>query len=412
MIYKELKGRFATFEALKAWFATEEGGRLTVRDGGDSSLALIHYDKELSNMVAPHVEHFRSVIWNKETNSLVCAGPSRGRKFNDAVDKELSAFTAEEFIDGVMINMFWHADDWQLATRTQIGAHCRYYGGDSHFDELFWATFKDSGLNTDAFDKEFCYSWVLQHPKERIVVAPAHGIPRIYLVEVSKIAVDGERILCDLAGVSDALKRFVPACYSLGSLEAVKEHVATWGRRLGHQYQGVVLKSLGGRWKLRTNQYDEARHLRGNCPNRSYRWLELWSESKLGKYLRVYPEEDADANILIGRYKNLTQELHRRYIEIYRERRYPLGEAPHKFRKLLWELHQAGSGTYFPKVRDFMNEQDTARKLWLLNYEVRYGADHNPVPVAKRQPKADATVAVGVDSKADNSAGAAAKSDD
>jgi hypothetical protein len=416
-IYSELKARFATFAALRTWLETEEGGRLTVRDT-EKGLALIHYDKELSNMAAPHVEHFRSVIWNKETNTPVCAGPSRGRKFGDA---PAGGFTAEEFIDGVMINMFWHGDDWQLATRTQIGAHCRYYSTDTHFDELFWATFKDSGLTTDVFDKELCYSWVLQHPKERIVVAPAHGIPRIYLVEVSKSTAGGERRLFDLADVGDALKRFVPARYSLGSLEAVKEHVATWGRRLGHQYQGVVLKHLGNRWKLRTNQYDEARHLRGNCPNRGYRWLELWGEGKLGKYLRIYPEEDAEANIHVGRYKNLTQELHRRYVEIYRDRRYPLGEAPHKFRKLLWELHQAGSGTYFPKVREFMNLQDTARKLWLINYEVRYGADHNPVPVAKRQLKADATgggaAAIGVDGKADNpdrptgGAGAAAGSD-
>lgn len=411
MIYKELKTRFATFAALRTWFETEEGGRLTVRDT-EKGLALIHYDKELSVMAAPHVEHFRSVIWNKETNTPVCAGPSRGRKFSDAVDKALPVgeCVAEEFIDGVMINMFWHGDDWQLATRTQIGAHCRYYSTDTHFDELFWTTFKDSGLTMDVLNKEFCYSWVLQHPKERIVVAPAHGIPRIYLVELSKVAADGERAVFDLATASDALKRFLPARYALGSLEAVKEHVATWGRRLGHQYQGVVLKSMGSRWKLRTNQYDEARYLRGNCPNRGYRWLELWVSSKLGKYLRIYPEEDADANIHVGRYKDLTQELHRRYIEIYRDRRYPLGEAPHKFRKLLWELHQAGSGTYFPKVREFMNLQDTARKLWLINYEVRYGANHNPVPLTKRS-----TVALGVDGKADNpdrpTAGAAAGSD-
>jgi hypothetical protein len=383
LIYKNLKERFATFEALRTWFATEEGGRLTVRDG-DKNLAMIHYEKELSNMAAPHVNHFRSVIWNKETNTPICAGPCRGAKFSDAPSSD---FTAEEFIDGVMINMFWHNDEWKLATRTQIGAHCRYYS-DSHFDELFWTTFKDSGLTTDVFNTAECYSWVLQHPKERIVVAPAHGIPRIYLVEVSQITADGGQQMFDLAGISEALKRFLPARYALGSLEAVKEHVTVWGRRLGHQYQGVVLKSLGKRWKLRTNAYDEARHLRGNSANRSYRWLTMWSENKLGKYLRLYPEEDAEANTLIGRYKDLTQELHTRYTEIYRDRRYPLGAAPHKFRKLLWELHQAGNGTYFPKVRDFMNSQDTARKLWLINYEVRYGAEHNPAPAGKRLPAA------------------------
>ena len=383
MIYKNLKERFATFEALRAWFATEEGGRLTVRNSDSDGLALIHYDKETTNMSAPHVDYFRSVIWNKETNTPVCAGPCRGSKFSKATEGE---FVAEEFIDGVMINMFWSASEWHLATRTQIGAHCRYYS-DSHFDELFWATFKDNGLTTDMLDKSQCYSWVLQHPKERIVVEPAYGIPRIYLVEVSQIAADGGHQVFDLATQPESLKRFLPLRYALGSLEAVKEHVAIWGRRLGHQYQGVVLKSVDGtakRWKLRTNAYDEVRYLRGNCPNRGYRWLTLWSENRLGKYLRLYPEEDAEANILIGRYKELTQELHRRYMEIYRDRRYPLGAAPHKFRKLLWELHQAGNGSYFPKVRDFMNLQDTARKLWLLNYEVRYGADHNPAPVAKR----------------------------
>jgi hypothetical protein len=381
MIYKNLKERFATFEALRAWFATEEGGRLTVRESG--TLALVHYDKETTVMAAPHVNHFRSVIWSKKTNTPVCVGPCRGSKFAEAPEGD---FVAEEFIDGVMINMFWHDDEWHLATRTQIGAHCRYYS-DGHFDELFWATFKDSGLTTDMLDKSQCYSWVLQHPKERIVVEPAYGIPRIYLVEVSQVAADGGHQVFDLATQPESLKRFLPLRYALGSLEAVKEHVTIWGRRLGHQYQGVVLKSGGGgakRWKLRTNAYDEARHLRGNCPNRGYRWLTLWSENKLGKYLRLYPEEDAEANILVGRYKELTQELHRRYMEIYRDRRYPLGAAPHKFRKLLWELHQAGNGSYFPKVRDFMNLQDTARKLWLLNYEVRYGADHNPAPVAKR----------------------------
>lgn len=396
-IYKNLKDRFATFDELKAWFATEEGGRLTVRDNA-SPLAMIHYVKELSNMSAPHVEYFRSVIWNKETNTPVCAAPCRGRKFNDAVDNAvaINECVVEEFIDGVMINMFWHGDDWHLATRTQLGAHCRYYSSDTCFDELFWMAFRDNDLTTDMLDKTVCYSWVLQHPKERIVVSPTHGIPRICMVEASRISADGTHTL---VAVSAAAGIPTPSCYMLASLEAVKEHVVTWGRRLGHQYQGVVIKKQSAdaegvkRWKLRTNQYDEARHLRGNHANRNYRWLELWSEGKLGKYLRVFPEEDADANGLIYRYKANTQELHRRYVEIYRDRRYPLGEAPHKFRKLLWELHQKGDGAYFPSVRDFMNSQDTARKLWVINYASRYGTAHNPAPLAKRQPQTEPAAA-------------------
>ena len=90
--------------------------------------------------------------------------------------------------------------------------------------------------------------------------------------------------------------------------------------------------------------------------------------------MRLYPEEKCDAETLINGFKDATQELHTLYLRIYRSKEMPLGEAPRKYRKLLWDLHQSGGGAYFPNVRTFMNEQDTARKLWLLNYEERYGS--------------------------------------
>jgi hypothetical protein len=57
---------------------------------------------------------------------------------------------------------------------------------------------------------------------------------------------------------------------------------------------------------------------------------------------------------------------------VYRERAFPLKEAPQKYRKLLWDARQDGTCAYFPNMRKFMNNQDTARKLWLVNYELRY----------------------------------------
>jgi hypothetical protein len=72
------------------------------------------------------------------------------------------------------------------------------------------------------------------------------------------------------------------------------------------------------------------------------------------------------------------------YLKVYREKVLPLGEAPQKYRKLLWDAHKAGKGAYFPNLRSFMNEQDTARKLWLVNYEVRYPL--TPAPTIDASP--------------------------
>jgi len=217
-------------------------------------------------------------------------------------------------------------------------------------------------------DTSVAYSWVLQHPEERIVAAAPYGIARLFLIQAT-----GEASATDNIGAR--LQPFRPAVYpSLKSLEDVKEFVFSQGRRLGAQFQGVCLKTKDARYKLRTNEYDEARLLRGNQAKRPYLWLERWSEGRLGQYLRLYPEEACDAETVVGQFKDATQELHALYLQVYRQKTMPLGQAPQKYRKLLWDLHQTGGGAYFPNARAFMNKQETARKLWVVNYEVRFGA--------------------------------------
>jgi hypothetical protein len=380
--YKNLIDRFATSEALFAHLKSAEGGGLTVavpEFTAANPLAVITYNKEKSNMAHPDVEYFRSVVWDLRKNRPVCVAPSHGRKFAE-LEAEGAAvpetFLVEDFVDGVMINMFHHAGDWKLATRSRLDADGNFYGK-RPFSELFWETFGNAGLKKEDFDTAHCYSWVLQHPEERTVVAPAYGIAKIVPVEAYTIVEDGSvtvRSGADLTVILPArAKTLVLEEHKLAKIGDVKARVEAWGRRFGGQWQGLVVKSGAQRWKLRSSQYDAARQLRGNQANRTYRWLELWGK-KLEDYLRLFPEERADAEAAVAAFKVCTQELYDLYQKVYRRRELPLGKAPQKFRKLLWEAHQKNAGAYFANTRKFMNEQDTARKVWLVNYEKRYGA--------------------------------------
>jgi hypothetical protein len=277
----------------------------------------------------------------------------------------------EEFIDGVMINMFHDGSQWQLATRTQLGAKGTFYGKRS-FADLFWETFKSAGLDVALLETDETYSWVLQHPEERIVVAPEYGIPRLYLVEIRRT---DTMALADEDSQTAAMRAMRPQDHAdLKTLEDVSERVSAWGKRFGAKWQGLVIYgSDGTRYKIRSNEYEEARHLRGNQAKRPFTWLERWGENKLAQYLRLYPEERVEAEALVARFKACTQELYDLYQKVYRQRAFPLREAPQKYRKLLWDCHAANAGAYFPNTRTFMNQQDTARKLWLCNYEARYG---------------------------------------
>jgi hypothetical protein len=382
--YKNLIDRFATSEALFAHLKSAEGGGLVVtvpEFTADNPLAVITYNKEKSNMAHPDVEYFRSVVWDLRKNRPVCVAPSRGRKFADAVAS--APFMVEDFVDGVMINMFHHAGIWHITTRSRLDADSGFYSKRT-FADLFWETFRNTGLKKEDFSTAYGYSWVMQHPDERVVVAPPYGIAKLTLVEATEIHADGTVTVTSGGGaLRDA--DFVPAKakallleeHILTSLADVKARVEAWGRRFGSQWQGLVVKAMGPdgqprRWKLRSSQYDAARLLRGNQANRVYRWMELWGK-KLEDYMRLFPEERSDAETAIAAFKACTQELYDLYQKVYRRRELPLGKAPQKYRKLLWDAHKANAGAYFANTRKFMNEQDTARKVWLINYERRYG---------------------------------------
>jgi len=371
---------YPTAEALIAYLKSPEGGKLVVRDfraPGDPYV-LIHYDKDTSDMTHINTNIFRSIVWNMETNRPAGISPSRGLRFSTAPSPAFFAgFRVEEFVDGVMINAFYDgkSEAWQISSRTQIGATGSFYGRRS-FADLFHETCKVQGIDMTTFDPTLCYSFVLNHPEERIVVPALYGTPTLTLVETYRIRGDtGNFEILDVT-LPNVKK---PVYYlTLETLEGIATYVAARNAADRYNFQGVVLKGFTVnhcyRYKNRSLLYAHARFLRGNQAKLPFRWLELWSNSgrAFHEYLEIYPEETVSANEIVERFKACTQTFHDLYIQVYKKHELPLGAAPQKYRKLIWEARQRGVASYFPALRDFMNGQDTARKLWLVNYEVRY----------------------------------------
>jgi hypothetical protein len=378
-MFSDIIARFPTAEAFIAWLKTDEGGRLVIRDEfatPDSPLVIIHYDKKKSDMEVAHAGLFRSVVWNMNTNRPVFVAPRRAATVEPAGLQDIQR--VEDFIDGVMINMFHDGRGWRLATRTQLDAPGHFYGTRS-FADLFWETFRGKGLTVDSLCPSETYSWVLQHPDERVVCPIPYGIPNLYLVEVGTITQNGTFTRVDVS--SGKFHAMLPTKHDISTAQEIHDRVAAWGKRFGSAWKGLVVYTADGhRYKIRSAEYDAVAALRGNQAKRPFLWLERWSERKLTAYLRAFPEETHAAEAIVQRYKDLTQEFFDLYQQVYVSHGLPLGSAPHKFRKLLWEGRQGGKlHRYFGDFRTFMNEQDTARKLWLINYEERYVAAAGPM---------------------------------
>jgi len=98
---------------------------------------------------------------------------------------------AEEFIEGTMINVFFDSKcqeggHWQIATRNTVGGDVSFYKwSNMTFNQMFMETCIINNFDIQNLNPRYCYSFILQHPANRIVIP--FKIPQLYLVAVYEI---------------------------------------------------------------------------------------------------------------------------------------------------------------------------------------------------------------------------------
>jgi len=374
-VYKDLIAAFPTWSAL-CTHLVGESCRLRVDDHSlpDSPFALIRYVKGQSVLSNPVVRAFRSVVWDTMAHRPVSVTSWKSADGESVPDMPLdtSGYTLEMFTDGTLIGMFWDSYNgkWRIHTRSILDARCRYFSATRTFEDMFWEA--AHGFDLRVLDRSHSYSWVLQHPENRIVCRVSS--PRINIVDDCTIASD--------SSVSWERPSFVtvPVITGLADWDAVRARIAEWNTRFRYDCQGIVIKNNHGqRWKLRTPEYNRIRLLRGNSPRRDYNWLKAWTDGSLQNYLTVFPEERRMADGIVNRWKQMTADVYRIYGEAFKGRSLARSEIHPKYRPFVYGLHNLFVETLKPagKVVDwktclaFMNTKDVAQMLYAINWELR-----------------------------------------
>jgi hypothetical protein len=167
---------------------------------------IVRYNKpSLSKDLIPSYGIFRSVVINS-LNNVVCFAPPKSfhaDKFMEMYhlenkSEERKHIIAQEFVEGTMINVFFDpaASSWQIATRSTVGANISFFkGSDSKtFNEMFQDACAENGIFIQTLNPMYCYSFVLQHPCNRIVVP--FSKPQLYLIEVYNIQHNLDGSIC------------------------------------------------------------------------------------------------------------------------------------------------------------------------------------------------------------------------
>lgn len=307
---------------------------LNIKEDTDlTSLYLLSYKKNISDLTNPIVKECRGIILEKETNKIVCYTFNKSIEHNcnindqyvsvpDAIDYNTTVI--QESIDGTQIRLYYYNNEWQVATTRCINAKYARWQSDKSFYELFLQC--NSSLDYDTLDITKCYSFVIRHPENRIVVK--YSIPSLCHV-LTRSKEEPYYESNDYIGVN---KPEIITFDSFNDILSTVENELSWNT------EGFVLCDINyNRMKIKSKAYLDIKELRGNTNNLLYRYCELRNSDDINNYLYYYEEDISKFEFYESRIFTLASMIHKEYVNKHIKRLN--NQITWQFRPTIYTLH-------------------------------------------------------------------------
>lgn len=355
-------------------------------------LILFKYNKKECDMNDDLVRRCRGLIIEKKNKTIICSPPGKSLQISDFMktynDVSHENIVVEEFIDGTMINVFHFNNDWMLSTRSCIGADCKWFSKKS-FKEMFDES--KGNLSFENINKKWCLTFVLRHQENRIV--KDYKKSDIVLVNVKEIN-NGNIIQVNLDKAQQIFKDNntiieIPKKFKFNSWKEIYTSCET----LPYDNQGYVIKYFDEllcvfdeninernkiyhcemRTKIRNNNYNNVKFLKGNNNNIHYNFLRLRQCSKLKEYLKYFPEHTELFNDFTQELYFVTTEIFKYYLDFRVNKSINYEDIPEEYRKHIYKLHGVYLNTRLPitynYVINFVNKMDIPLLLHTINFQ-------------------------------------------
>ena len=438
----ESSGFSTEMDDLRSW-CSEHGTVVHYSKTSSGVFYTLKYDRaKLTDEQYSTLGRFRSVVFDRE-GKICCIAPPKMLKIGDAlssvaVNSAGGYLHAEEFVEGVMFNLFHHDDKWFVATKSCVGEvsydHMKDAPGGgaaaSEVDGAATAAATAAASASAAFQrlsvqeilrrricdtlslltggleavpKQYCYSFVLQHPKNQIVNEVT--APKVYLVAVYELSVINDvthaiRLERDIfstafsgavfhtpSGLScvadandDTTATLTPNtvadyCKMYGSLET-----------RGASLPGVVFldADTGFCYKQRNPKYESVKKRKGMEQKLLSQYLYLRKERTIDEYLKYHPQHNRAFNEFREKLHEYTLRLYTSYIDHYvKKNSKPLKEYDRELRTHMYKLHydvflatMKETGAFVTKhtVINYVNNLVPAQQLACLNLSGLSGA--------------------------------------
>jgi uncharacterized glyoxalase superfamily protein PhnB len=414
-IFKDLIEKYPTWDELQKYLESNEGGLFRVVDKNDDGFCLIRYEKGTTKMDLPHSKWFRSVVWNTKTNQPVCIAPPKAAvdEFPYKTLKEVTdaGIVCQELLEGFMINCFRVADSEELhiTSRSKLNAAGKFYSEKS-FRELFMEAYMNTTdcphysetiiqdnsqhlTKPDSSKNEVAtfFSFLVQHTGHRIV--KLNDKNRVYLIHSGVVYGDGRVEILDspdtvkeqpnienMALEQKAAKgSYAKIAAQASELTDDLTEVQRWIKKelldRDWSFQGLVFKDKeGNRWRFRSEKYAVVKTLRGNSPSIQERFVQLYTQNLITKYLEYYSEDIMHFAVHMMFMDAIVKMIYDFYVDLHITKVKKAEEIDKMFLPHLYSIHgiylsqlrPTGKKVNFDEIKIYLHKQPWQRLVFLM----------------------------------------------
>jgi len=418
-----------TFHNLRSW-CSDNGLMVHYSKTPSGTFYVLKYDRaKLKDAEYETVGRFRSVVFDSN-GEICCIAPPKMLKLTEEmkswpVNSECGHLSAEELVEGMMVNLFYYkgTEKWYVSTKSSVGEVSFDHIHEAAAATVEGATVEGGKLNIqevlrrricdilsvlpgglEIIPKQYCYSFVLQHPKNQIVNVIT--VPKLYLVAVYEIvhpeyADTATATATATVGVSAIrLERDIFSSSFGGTVshmpsgltcvadetDAITTHtVDDYCRMYGStetrsvSLPGVVFqdRDTGFCYKQRNPKYESVKKRKGVEQKLMAQYLQLRKDRAIDEYLKYHPQHSRVFNTFRERLHEYTMRLYDAYIEHYvKKNAKSLKEYDRELKTHMYKLHydvflatMKEAGTFVTKhtVINYVNQLAAAQQLACLN---------------------------------------------
>ena len=306
----------------------------------------------------PWIRYCRGSIIDTKSNRLVCIPPQKAQVETDVV-KLINNYSEEHLyqplIDGTMINMFYYNDEWMIATRSNIGAK-NSWDSKEPFNKMFLEVYGSDWFNE--LKKEYCYSFVLHHEKNRIVSPIEQNA--IFLVENHSIK-NGIIKREELQKITNITNVF----------NLTKTMIKDYQGDLFFPIKGFTIKTNTNRLNWINPNYKYVESLKMNFNNKYLNYISLRQQHLLKEYLVYFPEDSYDFEEYRNEFNRIKVILYGRYVSRFIRKEIETKDIEYSLKPLVYELHNhykdTGQKINLKVVSDYLHSLDGKKMLFIKN---------------------------------------------